>query len=58
MAQKATFIVAVVVVRDNKILLIQEAKESCKGLWYLPGKYIISYSYLGNYSNFWATSLI
>jgi len=38
MAQKATFIVAVVVVKDNKILLVQEAKESCKGLWYLPGK--------------------
>eukprot|EP00029_Vermamoeba_vermiformis_P013812 TRINITY_DN8740_c0_g1_i1.p1 TRINITY_DN8740_c0_g1~~TRINITY_DN8740_c0_g1_i1.p1 ORF type:complete len:182 (+),score=38.19 TRINITY_DN8740_c0_g1_i1:63-608(+) len=36
MAQKATFIVAVVVVQDDKILLIQEAKESCKGLWYLP----------------------
>jgi ADP-ribose pyrophosphatase YjhB (NUDIX family) len=36
MALSATIIVAVVIVKDDKILLIQEAKESCKGQWYLP----------------------
>lgn len=27
----------VVVEREGKILLIQEAKEACRGLWFLPG---------------------
>lgn len=32
-----TYIVAVVIVNeDNEVLMIQEAKKSCAGLWYLP----------------------
>ena len=30
------YIVAAVVIQDGKVLLIQEAKESCRGKWYLP----------------------
>lgn len=33
-----TLIVALVVIeQDGKILLVQEAKEACRGLWFLPG---------------------
>ena len=31
-----TYIVAGVVIQDGKVLLIQEAKASCRGTWYLP----------------------
>ncbi|KAK9884423.1 hypothetical protein WA026_007270 [Henosepilachna vigintioctopunctata] len=35
--ETVTYIVAVLVVNDkNEILMIQEAKESCAGKWYLP----------------------
>mmetsp|Transcript_14052 Transcript_14052/g.24102 ORF Transcript_14052/g.24102 Transcript_14052/m.24102 type:complete len:143 (+) Transcript_14052:135-563(+) len=32
----ATVIVAIVVIEDDKVLLVQEAKEDCRGQWYLP----------------------
>ena len=32
-----TIIVAAVIIdNENKVLLIQEAKKTCRGLWYLP----------------------
>jgi hypothetical protein len=34
---KATMIVSTIVVQDGKILLVQEAKPSCRGQYYLPG---------------------
>ena len=34
--ENITYIVAAVVIQDGKVLLIQEAKESCRGRWYLP----------------------
>ena len=30
------YIACGLVVRDDKVLLIQEAKRSCRGSWYLP----------------------
>ena len=30
------YIVCGVVVEDDKVLMIQEAKQSCRGKWYLP----------------------
>ena len=30
------YIVAAVIVRDDKVLMVQEAKPSCRGKWYLP----------------------
>ncbi len=34
--ENVTYIVAGVVIQDGKVLLIQEAKASCRGTWYLP----------------------
>ncbi len=34
--ENVTYIVAGVVIQDGKVLLIQEAKFSCRGAWYLP----------------------
>ena len=34
--ENIVYIVAAVVIQDGKVLLIQEAKESCRGEWYLP----------------------
>ena len=31
-----TYIVAAVVIQDDKVLLTQEAFHPCKGKWYLP----------------------
>ena len=31
-----TYIVAAVVIQDDKVLLTQEAFHPCKGQWYLP----------------------
>ncbi len=31
-----TYIVAAVLLQEDKVLLIQEAKPSCRGAWYLP----------------------
>ncbi|RDD39921.1 8-oxo-dGDP phosphatase NUDT18 [Trichoplax sp. H2] len=31
-----TYIVGGVLIEDDKLLMIQEAKKSCRGLWYLP----------------------
>jgi 8-oxo-dGDP phosphatase len=36
MAHKAVIIVAIVVVENEKILMVQEAKAECYGKWYLP----------------------
>ena len=30
------YIVCAVVVEENKVLVIQEAKLTCSGMWYLP----------------------
>lgn len=30
------YVVVGVVIEDGKVLMIQEAKPSCRGLWYLP----------------------
>ena len=30
------YIVAAVIIEGNKILMVQEAKKSCHGKWYLP----------------------
>ena len=30
------YIVCGLVVRDGKVLMIQEAKQSCRGMWYMP----------------------
>eukprot|EP01088_Endostelium_zonatum_P016354 TRINITY_DN4398_c0_g1_i2.p1 TRINITY_DN4398_c0_g1~~TRINITY_DN4398_c0_g1_i2.p1 ORF type:complete len:259 (-),score=49.61 TRINITY_DN4398_c0_g1_i2:2-778(-) len=34
--QATVVIVAVVVIQDGKVLMVQEAKESCRGKWYIP----------------------
>ena len=31
-----TYIVAGVVIQDGKVLMMQEAKQSCRDTWYLP----------------------
>ena len=36
MKRNVTYIVAAVVMDGDKVLLVQEAKLSCRGLWYLP----------------------
>jgi len=36
-SHKATVIVAVVIIQDEKLLMVQEAKAECKGKYYLPG---------------------
>lgn len=30
------YVVVGVVIKDDKVLMVQEAKPSCRGLWYLP----------------------
>ena len=30
------YVVCGLVVKDEKILMVQEAKPSCRGLWYMP----------------------
>ncbi|EDV26885.1 uncharacterized protein TRIADDRAFT_54258 [Trichoplax adhaerens] len=35
-AGNVTYIVGGVLIEDDKLLMIQEAKKSCRGLWYLP----------------------
>ena len=30
------YVVGMVLMREGKVLLIQEAKQSCRGSWYLP----------------------
>lgn len=40
MASSANIIVGVVVEKDDKYLLVQEAKESCRGKWNLPAGHL------------------
>ena len=30
------YVVCGLVVKDDKVLMVQEAKPSCRGLWYMP----------------------
>jgi hypothetical protein len=44
MAHTALIIVAVVVIENDKILMIEEAKPECYGTWYLPGRFLKNFA--------------